>query len=237
MRTIIVFFWFCFLLYFITSCAPAYTPNIVNTPLLSSKGEFQAIVGTGTSGIDPQLAFAITDHIGIMVNGSFANRADSLNFHKHSFAEIGGGYTISIGDAGRFEIYGGGGMGSIDAMYKEGIFYGRSKATYNRFFIQPSIGAVTDVFEGAFTPRLVFVNMNHSTDSLSYYSTDPFIEPTISAKIGWKYIKVMFQVGFSFPLTKIVNYGHQPFMFSIGLIGKIPGKLHGKSAKNERLNE
>lgn len=233
MRTIIVLFNALFLWSILISCAPAYTPNIVNTPLLSSKGEFQAVIGTGTSGVDPQLAYAITDHIGVMANASFANRSDSANFHKHSFVELGGGYTISIGDAGRFEIFGGGGMGSVDAMYEEGIFYGRSKATFNRFFIQPSVGAVTDIFEGAFTPRLVFVNMHHTTDSLSYHSFDPFIEPTITVKIGWKYVKMMLQVGLSLPLSEIKNYGNQPFMFSVGLIGKIPGK----STKGQRKIE
>jgi hypothetical protein len=214
---------------FFISCAPAYTPNMVNAPLFSSKGEVQAVIGTGTSGVDPQLAYAITDHVGVMVNASFANRSDtSKNFHKHNFAELGGGYTTTFGNVGRFEVYGGGGMGSINAMYKEGIFDGRSSATFNRFFIQPSIGVVTDVFDGAFTPRLVFLNMHNSNDSLKTNPMDLFLEPTITAKVGWKYIKAMFQIGLSVPLNEVKNYGNQPFMFSIGLVGKIPLKSKAK---------
>lgn len=233
MKSIFVLLNVSVLLSFFISCAPAYTPNIVNTPLFSSKGEIQAAIGTGTSGFDPQLAYAITDHIGVMANASFANRSDSANFHKHSFKELGVGYTIPIGDAGRFEVYGGGGWGSVDAMYHSGIFDGRSNATYNRFFIQPSVGAVTDIFEGAFTPRLVFVNMHNDIDSLKTNAIDPFIEPTMTVKIGWKYVKMMFQVGLSLPFAEVKNYGNQPFMFSIGLIGKFPGK----STKGQRKIE
>ncbi len=229
MRTINYIICFVFIVTFFWSCAPAYTPNMVNTPLLSSKGEFQATIGTGTSGIDPQFAYAITDHVGIMANASFANRSDSSNFHKHSFAEVGGGYTLLLGDAGRFEVYGGAGMGNVDAMYNEDIFTGRSNAVFTRIFVQPSIGAVTSAFDGAFTPRLVFVNINHSNSTLNTNTFDPFFEPTLTTKFGWKYVKMIIQVGLSFPLTEYKNYTNQPFMFSIGLAGKIPGKKQSKT--------
>jgi len=233
MRTIFVLINFLFLLSFLISCALAYTPNIVNVPLFSSKGEMQAVIGTGTSGVDPQLAYAITDHVGVIANASFANRRDSANFHKHSFAEAGAGYTLAFGKSGRFEVFGGGGMGSIDAKYHSGIFDGRSKATFNRFFIQPSIGKASDIFDCAFTSRLVFLSMHNDNDSLKTNSMDMFIEPTFTAKVGWKYIKMMFQIGLSLPLKEIKNYGNQPFMFSIGLVGKIPGKSASQQRKAE----
>lgn len=216
--------YFSFIIILAVSCAPAYTPNIVNTPLLSNEGEFQAAVGTGTSGIDPQIAYAITDQIGIMANASFANRRDSSNFHKHSFAEAGLGYFLTIAKRGRFEVYGGAGYGTVDAMYRQDIFYGRSHAKLTRIFIQPSIGLSSDVFEGAFTPRIVFLNINNYSNVLHSSSFEPFIEPTFTAKVGWRYVKMMFQVGLSLPLTELRTYSNQPFMFSIGLVGKIPGK-------------
>jgi phosphoserine phosphatase len=57
----------------LNSCATAYIPNTVNTPLLTNRKEFQAAIYAGTSGFDPQLTYAVSDHIGIMLNGSFAN--------------------------------------------------------------------------------------------------------------------------------------------------------------------
>jgi hypothetical protein len=56
---------------YLTSCAPAYVPNALNTPLFNNKGEIHIAANTGISGFDPQLAYAVTDNIGVMVNGSF----------------------------------------------------------------------------------------------------------------------------------------------------------------------
>ncbi len=75
------------------ACAPAYVPDVINTPLLSNKDELQVSLNTGISGFDPQIAYAVTDHIGVMLNGSFTNRiSDSTdNYHKHTFVEVGSG--------------------------------------------------------------------------------------------------------------------------------------------------
>lgn len=214
------------------SCVPAYTPNMVNTPLFSSQNEAQLALGTGTSGVDLQTGYAPTDHIGVIVNGSFANRSDSINFHKHSFVEFGGGYYSAMGKHGRFEALGGYGLGNVDARFKNGIFDSRVKTTYTRIFIQPSIGTISDVFEISFTPRLVFVKVKSPLDTLNTFPTDPFFEPTITMKLGWKYIKFVTQFGLSFPLTPYTYYVNEPFLFSIGLIGKIPGKKKESNENN-----
>jgi hypothetical protein len=236
MRTIFLLLYATLLLSFFISCSPpAYIPNMVNVPLHTSKGEFQVNIGTGTSGIDPQLSYAITDNIGIMTNASFADRKDSTDYHKHNFAEFGVGYMLNFGKNGHFEVYGGAGTGSVDSKY----YYNsstdtRTKASLTRFFLQPSIGVVTKAFDGAFTPRIVLLNVNHSINNnindstLNTSNFDPFIEPTVTAKVGWKYIKMIFQVGFSVPLTKFKNYTNQRFMFSVGLVGKIPFKKQTK---------
>jgi len=216
---------------FFVSCAPAYTPNMVNTPLLTKEGEFQATIGTGTSGIDPQLAYAISDQVGVMLNVSYANRSDtgSKNFHKHIFAEMGAGYSIPLGDHGQFEVYGGGGMGMVDAKYGYHDIFStyvedRSSATITRLFLQPTIGLTNNVFDGSFTTRLIMLNVNNNDSAFKSSTWTPYIEPTFTAKVGWKYVKMVFQVGYSFHLKELLNYRNQPFMFSVGLIGKIPGK-------------
>lgn len=231
MKTIQKVLYFIIVYILVYSCAPAYTPNMVNTPLLTTEGEFQAQIGTGTSGFDGQLAYAISDQVGVMLNASYANRSDtgSKNFHKHAFAEMGAGYSIPLNRSGRFEIYGGGGMGTVDAKFGYNSLFNsyvedRSRATLTRLFLQPTIGVTNNVFDGSFTPRLIFLNVNNK-DSLFVSNTwDPFVEPTFTAKVGWKYVKVVFQIGFSVPLVELKNYRNEPFMFSIGLIAKIPGK-------------
>jgi hypothetical protein len=208
----------------INSCAPSYIPNVINAPLLSNKGEFQARLNSGISGFDPQFSYAVTDNIGVMLNGSYNYQNDSDSYHKHYFIESGAGYFGKLQESGRFEVFGGYGYGDVKTLtpwlpgwvaYADGY--------YHRIFIQPSIGAVTNVFEGSFSTRFVMVNM-HFRD---YYgdkpsadnSFNPFIEPVITAKIGYKYVKFVTQIGFSIPLGNNYEdlYDYQPFIFSMGV--------------------
>ena len=39
-----IIFYSAFIIFVIQSCAPAYVPNVIQTPLLSNKGEIQAAV-------------------------------------------------------------------------------------------------------------------------------------------------------------------------------------------------
>jgi hypothetical protein len=200
----------------VCSCAPAYVPNVINTPLFSNKGEFQASVNPGLAGFDPQLSYAVTDHIGVMLNGSFANRtSDSTgDFHKHQFIEIGSGYYQKIGMSGRFEAFGGAGFGKLQAEYENELWISRSNVNSIRFFVQPVIGATTDIFDGSLAARFVVLNLHQ--DSVG--STGLFLEPVLTAKVGYKYVKAVFQVGLSLPLnSNNIHFNYQPVLFSVGL--------------------
>jgi len=198
------------------SCAPAYVPNVVNSPMFSNKGEFQASGHGGIAGFDPQLSYAITDHLGVMLNGSFANRtSDSTdNFHKHRFFEAGAGYYQNIGTIGRFEAYGGGGFGKLNTYKDAGFWLANAQVDVMRFFVQPAIGMSTDVFDGSFATRLVALNMKQDSQS----NTGVLIEPVITAKVGYRFVKAVFQFGISLPLNdEQIDFTYQPFIFSIGL--------------------
>jgi len=210
-----------------SNCVPSYVPNVINTPLFSNQGELQLGIHTGISGTDPQFAYALTDKIGLMLNGSFANRTSdsSTNFHKHNFVEIGTGYYLRFSDNGRFEVFGGLGTGNLHAQFKSGIFSSSAKVTSNRLFIQPAIGAKTNIFDGSFATRFVVLNLSQGTKNL----TAVYIEPAITAKAGYKYVKAVFQFGMSLPLSQsATNFYYQPFLFSIGLQGFI-GMMAEKS--------
>jgi hypothetical protein len=201
---------------------------MVNTPLFSSQGEAQIMLGTGTSGFDGQVAYAVTENFGLMANGSYSNRTDSSygtkDYHYHDFIEIGAGYLVPFGKSNKFEIFGGGGMGNVDSYYSNSIYVGRADAKVTRFFVQPCIGSSNDVFDGGFAPRVVFVKLDNPKISSSYNNYKTFLEPTFTAKVGWKYIKMVFQIGFSIPISEPAYYDHQRLMFSFGIIGKIPGR-------------
>lgn len=197
------------------SCAPAYIPNVVSTPMLGDKGEFAGSLNIGISGFDPQVGYAVTEQIGIIANGSFRNTSSdsSANFHKHIFAEFGGGYFTKIGNVFRFEAYGGGGAGRINAEFDNKLFISYADVFSTRVFLQPSLGLVTDVVELAFSTRFVYVNLMQDGNRVA----SPFIEPALTAKLGYKPVKAMMQLGFSLPLYQELNFFYQPFIFSLGV--------------------
>ncbi len=204
---------------FLSSCVPAYIPNTVNTPLFTGKHELQANIGTGISGWDPQVAFSVTNHIGIMVNSSFANRnPDSTDFHRHAFVEGGAGYFISPVSSLVLEAYAGFGTGKVETYYKT---WGIANANIRRFFFQPSVGFTNKVFDASFTPRLVLVNIEdviHDPAKVYHTGYQPFIEPTFTFKVGYKYVKFFTQFGFSFPIdNNHYSYDYQLLMFSMGI--------------------
>jgi len=211
------------------SCSPVYIPNTVNAPLLSNKGEVQASVNIGISGIDPQLAVAVTENIGLMLNASFydMNNTDPDGYKNgRLFIEGGIGYYKPFYSDIRFETFGGFGVGEINGYFENNVFSGHGASQYRRVFIQPDIGFCTDVFDISLAGRLCFVNIVLTSDSLRQFSRntfDPFFEPTITVKVGYKYVKFVTQFGVSFPLRSAtyhydqVYYNYVPIIFSVGL--------------------
>ncbi len=215
------FLYLVFIFAVLSSCSPEYIPNMVNSPMLSNQGELQATVATGTSNFDAQTAFAITDNIGIMVNGSYGNETnDSTNdYHKHAFVEGGIGYYNKIGEKGRYEIYGGYGTGSVEGLFEGALFDSEiTNANYNRFFVQPGIGMSTGIFDGSFSPRFVLIQMNPQGTGFVSGDYNIFVEPVFTSKVGFKWVKFVAQVGFSIPFgDDQVNFNYQTFIMNVGI--------------------
>jgi hypothetical protein len=204
------------------SCAPAYVPNVLNAPLLTNKGEVQAAIHMGTSGFDPQFAYAITNHIGVMANASFMDEtSDSTDsYHKHGFIEFGAGYFTNFARRFKFETFGGAGFGKISALYDNDLWTTLSQVDVKRYFIQPTLGITSKVIDFGISARFALVNMKQETKS----TTGLMFEPAATLKLGWDHIKVVAQVGVSAPMTKDVEFDYQPFLISLGLqanFGKI----------------
>ncbi len=233
--SVVLIFLFTLSAFFFNSCAPAYTPNVINAPLLNNKKEFQADLAGGISGTDVQLAYAAGKHIGIMVNGSYRdNTSDTTtNYHKHTFIEAGIGYYTTFSKDGHFEVFGGYGYGNADVRASS-IFNTMviTKATYHRFFVQPDIGFSSEFFDIAFSPRIVVVNMQ--PEELEFTTiTSAFIEPTGTIRFGYKFLYLTSQAGLSLPITKISSetwFEYQPFIFSLGIKIKI-GKIYDEAAR------
>jgi len=200
---------------FITSCSPVYVPNVVNVPLHNNQGEFQAAFHAGVSGMDFQTSYAIHDNFGIMVNaGRFnatVNNDDEVN---RWFAESGAGVSLRLSQSVRFETYGGMGLGRYQGQRSNGLMFPDQKANLTRVFIQPSIGVSTEVFDGAFTIRSVYSVVRQQNN----IEGGLFLEPVLTAKAGYRFIKGVVQFGFSWPVNENnFKYHFSPFLMSVGL--------------------
>ncbi|MFO7655883.1 MAG: hypothetical protein R6W78_02345 [Bacteroidales bacterium] len=200
----------------IISCAPAYVPNVINSPMLDHENEFQISLNTGTAGIDPQIAYTVTDHFGLMANGSFANKtSDSTDsFHKHYFIELGAGYYTKVVENVLFEFYGGFGTGRLKSKFDSEIWTSFANVESRRIFIQPSIGVTTEIFDANLASRFTMVNLNqHSSSNTGY-----MWEPAVTFKAGYKHIKTILQFGFALPINEqSLEFNYQLFIISFGV--------------------
>ena len=176
----------------LTSCRPnAYLPNTIHTPLLKEKGEIRATLNTS----NVQLAYAVTENIGIMANGQYStmrqtttsgNEAEK-DVSTQTVGEIGVGYFSPFGANGVFEVYSGGGYGQV---HIHSTLTGSAVRDYDRtlntfatkFFLQPSLGFSNTPFDLAFTPRIT--GMIYGNRTLDGYPVDELTKNSILASDG-----------------------------------------------------
>jgi len=234
---------FCLLSIFfvLNSCTLAYIPNAVNTPLLSDKGDLKYAFRVGSSGLDLQFSGAVKDHIGLMLNGSFATMpdineesdglmaADGVNLDyippatgsgaQHFFGEFGAGYFTRIGLQGRFETFTGIGYGSFQVgdFATDGGLENHIDANCFRIFVQPAIGLSTLTYDISLAAR--YVKLNFLPLSPMYRNlSGSFIDPALTLKTGKGNTKFVFQVGYSIPMqSEVMQFEYRPLLLSVGM--------------------
>jgi hypothetical protein len=127
-----------------SGCSSVYMPNVPNTPMLSTKGELSTgghITLKGNASFNS--AYAVGEHVGVMLNGSLMNNSGRKKDFRHNLLEAGGGYFTTFGPGGNriLEVYTGLGRGSSERTYKnktqEGtILYDRQEVSFTKYFLQ-----------------------------------------------------------------------------------------------------
>lgn len=230
--SLIIAFLFSILLF--NACAPAYTPNVVNAPLLNNKNETQISLHAGFSGTDAQIAYAATDHIGLMLNWSYRNNTfdTSSSYHYHNFIEGGVGYYTSFSSQGKFEAFAGYGYGNVDVQINNSVGTSLVQASYSRFFLQPNLGFTSQMFDVGVAPRFVYVLMK--PEQFQYSTINKFfVEPTGFLRLGFKYFYLTSQAGISIPLSGYESsdwFNYNPFIFSFGMQIKL-FKIYDENAR------
>ncbi|MFN4234822.1 MAG: hypothetical protein ACK4IK_08455 [Bacteroidia bacterium] len=205
-----------------------YRPNTVNVPLFKEKNELSVNAGASSNGANIQAAYSVTEHFAVMVNGSFYNAnvttPTGISRIENNFGEAGIGYFSHLGENFIGEIYSGFGMGKA---YNQNDYWielnSFNRVDFNKIFVQPSIGFVSNIFELAASIRWSYLDYyNFKSDSPINYGNLPnrsanmFIEPALTARAGYKSVKVFAQTGFAMP-TMPITYSFSPFMFSLGV--------------------
>ncbi len=172
-----------------------YLPTSPQVPLLSHQGEIRFGIATNAENNSTgatndfsslEAAYAITDHVGQIIQLSYSPTNLDSNNVGFFYGEIGAGYFSKFGELGEyghaiFEAYGGVGLGQlhsrnlkIDDAYTylgsgmvDGSDFTQKNASFVRPFAQASIGAEGSVFAIALSFRVSYVEMNRlQTDSL-----------------------------------------------------------------------
>jgi len=164
--------------------------------------------GWVSKGVDLQTAYAVTSHIGVMVNGALTNsRGDAGNFSERVFTrskylEGGIGYFTHLeeNDNWVFEMFGGAGKGEYNVRYDE---VNRARLSMNKYFIQPSLSfthprrfielSIGSRFSGVDYYQYSFFYPNtQNYENLDRIITHPlymFWEPSVKFSAGSKTIK------------------------------------------------
>jgi hypothetical protein len=127
-----------------SSCSSIYLPSVPNTPMLTTQGEVAAGAHVSLKGnFNFNSAYAVSNHLAVMVNGALLNNERERKDLKHKMIELGGGFFDTFGpDNNRIiEIYAGLGSGRSDRLIRSFDDNGIATvdfqyATYKKQFIQ-----------------------------------------------------------------------------------------------------
>ncbi|GAB2549126.1 hypothetical protein [Rufibacter soli] len=228
-----------------TGCSSVYMPNTPNTPMLSSKGELSTsghITLKGNATFNS--AYAVTDHVGVLLSGAMMNNNNKKKDFRHNLLEAGGGYFTTFGpDQNRIlEVYAGLGKGSSDRTYKdktsEGLItYDRQETSFNKYFMQVNYSSKKKKSIGLFGKdfplnygtalRLSYVNMSEFVRNDIKQATEDniFFEPVF-------YTRMTLTPSLQLQYTSGSNFGlkNREFMtagnsvFSVGFIINVGGR-------------
>ncbi len=121
-------------------------PNVPNSPMLSAKNEIHAAGHLSLKGnLSFNTAYAVSDHVGVLFNGSFIDQSKRRKDFSQDLVEAGAGYYTTFGRENNriLEIYGGLGTGSTQRIYRTfeddgSITTDLQKVKFNKAFVQVS---------------------------------------------------------------------------------------------------
>jgi len=227
-----------------TSCSSVYMPNVPTSSMLSAKGELYSSAHISLKGnVNINGAYAISDHVGVLLNGSFINQDKRRKDFRQNLFETGAGYFTTFGEDKKriLEIYGGLGTGSTDRVFRtfenDGtINTDNQEVRFNKLFLQVNYSSKEKKSLKLFGKdyplnygtviRLSRVNMNNFTinnisQPLEY---NIFIEPVFFTRLKVNQaVQIQYTSGSNFGLKNrdFLTAGNS--VFTIGLVVNVGG--------------
>lgn len=208
------------LVLFVTACNPIYySPNTHNVPMLKAKGDVRIALHGNGDRLEASTAFAVDNNVGLTLDGGVFFPADDEQGDggKGQFIQVGAGYFKPITDHVVFETYGLFGYGKVENHFPSTLdSFSQTTGVLNtnlaRYGIQPSIGYTSRFFDIAFSTRLCGLSYFNTGGSLIFNNTDQvryieeqkaqfLIEPALTIRGGFDYLKLQLQLGSSINLT------------------------------------
>ncbi|WP_207426297.1 hypothetical protein [Pedobacter sp. SYSU D00535] len=229
----------------LSACSSLYMPNVPNTPMLSAPGELHASAHISLRGnASFNTAYAVSNHLGVIANGSMMNNQRDRKDFKHNLIEAGAGYFSTFGPANNriLEIYGGLGRGSSERIYKErdmqgALTYDRFETSFNKLFFQVNYSSKRKrdlrIFGGNFplnygtALRASHVSMREFTrnDVAQDLEENIFLEPVFFTRMSVSNsVQIQYTSGSNFGLfnRKFLTAGNS--VFTIGLVINVGGR-------------
>lgn len=182
-------------------------------------GTFSSGMNVGLTEASAQLAYSITNHIGLMGGYAltFMDEIESSNSSRGQQWNLGAGYfTPTSLDNTIFEVYGGVERNNQQHTYfhvplffgNDYVYNGNSRLAYNKFFIRPAFGYSLSFLEIALSTNfsvLSFSSIENGISNPLLHQSQALeelrelkhlflLEPAITARVGGKSVKFHAQV-------------------------------------------
>ncbi len=226
-------------------CSSVYMPNTPSTPMLSAKGELSTSAHVTLKGNATfNSAYAVTDHVGVLVSGAMMNNDTKKKDFRHNLLEVGGGYFTTFGPEQNriLELYAGVGQGSSDRTFKhntsEGLVtYDRQEVTFRKLFFQVNYSSKKKKSLRLFGEkyplnygtalRLSYVSMDefYRNDIAQPTEDNIFFEPVFYTRMTLNpWVQLQYTSGSNFGLKNRDFMSAGNSVLSIGLIINVGGK-------------
>jgi hypothetical protein len=213
----------------LSSCTTAYIPTEVNAPGFSNSNQFKGGIGYGTSGANLQLAYSFTKNFGAIGDFSYLKvRGNEPRFQRQWGLGLGYFSRVSKKDSIYFEVFAGFSKATTSSSYEETEYsygIGYENADYYRVYVQPDFSLQNEFVDLIFALRINYFNFtkyeyfetaNNQTVNTELPSAFGF-EPVIKVRLGSEYLKLKYQLGYSFIQTLDNKFNHEKYFTAVGL--------------------